>query len=147
MLRVDVHRKVGDPVDARRLGVAVVVDIIDVALPRQTTIHHTVSTILSIHNPQLKPSYGGGTYETIHLPPNNLPRVQPAPPARQIPLAPRQQLAPLGGDGAQHGRRLRDLRVVAAEDEALADAGAQVGDPARGGRWWERGAWLGGVAG
>lgn len=32
--RVDVHREVGDPVDSCRLGVAVVVDVVDMALCR-----------------------------------------------------------------------------------------------------------------
>ena len=38
--RVDVHRKIGDPVDARRLCVAKIIDIVDVSLAGRKSPKH-----------------------------------------------------------------------------------------------------------
>ena len=79
-----------------------------------------------------------GTYKGVHLTPCNLPRFEPAPATRQVPITPSKQLSPLGSQGTEDGSRAGDLLGRAAKDDAPADAGAQLGYPSCRGRWGQR---------
>lgn len=76
------------------------------------------------------------TYETVHLPPDDLLPLQPAPPAREEPLAAGDQRPPLRRERAQHAPRLGRLRRRAAEEDAFPYALAQLAGPAPRRRLW-----------
>lgn len=130
MRRVNVDSEIRGPVDARRLGVADIRHIVDMLLFANT---HTHTQSVFVRAPLLRSEHAR-TYKTIHLPPDDLLPLQPAPAARQEPLAARDQPAPLGRQRAQDGAGFGDLRGRAAEDEAFAYAGAEVAEPMRWGR-------------